>query len=155
MEDPIETGNVGDISVDVPETKLEETRRIVEQEIAEAKAKGRNLLENFEQILPNNFLRNYTETSHMMDKTPEQYGRRTSEQLSLHSPIRIKQTNRQFYGIVDKAIAAEGFSIDEIRSEQVIHKDYWDNIPQDIIRKKMLPVYVRLRAMGYTFADLQ
>lgn len=49
MEEPLETGNVGDMSVDVPDAKLEETRRIVEQEIAEGKAKDRNLLENFIQ----------------------------------------------------------------------------------------------------------
>lgn len=70
------------------------------------------------------------------------------EEMSEYSDRFLGQTPKQFYEIIDKAIEKEGYLPGEVARWQAEGVDYIE------LRKKMLPVYVRLRAFGYTRMDL-
>lgn len=151
----MEIGDVGEISVDVSEAKLEETRRIVASEIAATKVTtpGRNkivqYLVNFECWLPNGLNRKFSDKLGQMEDTLEEKGYASKE----NSSLRVRQTDRQFYETVDKVLIAEGFDPEVMKTWQG-NKEWFDDMDQYELREKILPVYIRLRAMGYTEADL-
>ena len=173
----------GEISVDIDEVKLEETRELVEKEIdhnlqESKKSEGYNpfhipdeeyemqvrigdIYTGLKKYLPGNPNRKIFVDSGIQfgtfDISQKENNKElveisgVDEQWSRHSDLYLNQSLSQFLETVDKAIIAEGFSENEF--EELTEKYIQQKIPHEEFYNRLLPVYVRLRAMGYTRRD--
>lgn len=69
-----------------------------------------------------------------------------------HSRLRLGQTGPEFFATIDRAVADEGIS-----SQQMQHlQDVWDLSDQYQLAsyKRVFPVYARLRGLGYNHMEL-
>lgn len=71
-----------------------------------------------------------------------------------HSDLYENQTPKQFWETVDKALEAEGISIEDVKQMQTqLNKESDFALTNELI-KLTFSAYVRLRALGYNRYDL-
>ena len=141
------------------EQQLEAAREQVEQEIDLLSvdpllSKIHRYLNNFEMWLPGGANRRFSEQLDHMDRTYREYyaeyGASVEDVGSKNSQLRLNQSDRQFYATIDRAIEEEGLPQEEI--EAFNRRELPMTLTQ--FRQKILPLYIRLRAIGYTREDL-
>jgi hypothetical protein len=111
-------------------------------------------LPNF-QHPENGVQRQKAKTSGYWDKTYEEFlaqgaSRQYAKDDDPPSTLRLKQTGQQFYQTIDEAIEKEGISLNEINELQQKRGIMGSN-PE--LNQRTLPVFVRLRAIGYNNSD--
>ena len=68
-----------------------------------------------------------------------------------NSVLRLSQTARRFYAVVDAATLLEGLSFEEIIRMNDSHRTHEDNLR---LLTYTMPLFIRLRALGYAWQDL-
>ena len=84
--------------------------------------------------------------------------------LKMHSPLYLQQTPKQFFETIDKVLAEKGIPLEEVKMLQhevfvIKSKDGLIAEPRtdkEVIElfNRVLPAYIKLREMGYTYRDL-
>lgn len=100
---------------------------------------------NFDSRLPGGFLRDMMVRSSFMDDKGEPDPPR--------SDLRNSQTPREFFAVIDKSIEDEGLDPNEI--ERLVKGIRNSPEVPIALSKYVFPVYVRLRAIGYSHFDLR
>ncbi len=76
---------------------------------------------------------------------------RHQDDHQLHSELFRGQTRKQFYGTIDKAIQTTGLNLEEITQ---LCEEAERTSDASKLHKYIFPVFIRLRAMGYSRYDL-
>lgn len=140
---------------------LEATRQIVEEELkAYQQEHGEEsgliyYLNNFPGILPSDqdSMDNYRAISQTIGVGDIPHGQK--ETASDTSDLYRKQTPREFFATIDRALKRLGIPIEDVKRLQYLRSNAAEHVQhKQELNELILPAYVQLRAIGYNPIDL-
>ena len=135
---------------------MEELTGIITREMSRYSSKSA-YLNNFYINLPDDSYKHggyYRDlAARRIDKSPLEDGADLVEEMRLgYSELYLRQKAKDFFDAIDKALAEERISFDEVKRLQKLGKKDFDKIKE--LHELVFPAYVRLRGRGYSHKDL-